>query len=379
MIRTILIFILVLFLAWVSIDYFSIRLPSVVATKKERVDRDNVEAFAPKGMPKGRTNTSLQSSQKDTTLTKLLKKHKFYDALAYYLDNTTEEHTRQMETYLTSLAKQNPSLALEYMQVFWDNVPQSKIWKQMILTHINQDNLKQAIALIMQVKEDYVSESEDKRLATQLREVSLTHIDRLLHQEKYAQLISFLEEMITYDSTDNFYAFRLAQLYIKLDKTDEASLLLEGLKYDEVYAQNVKTLLNSIDNKEEEHYEYAIPLQHYGEHYVVTVFLDGTAFNLLLDTGATFIFIDEDKASMFEVIRDDLVLQTAGNDVHAKLCSILTMKIGNLELSNIQVTIAPFKRDGIDGLLGMNFFKQFTFFINQEENVLYLNPKKISK
>jgi len=375
MIRTILIFILVLFLAWVSIDYFSITLPSVVPTKKEQVDRDKAETSTQKSMPKGTTNVSVQSSQKDETLTKLLKEHKFYDALAYYLDNTTEEHTHQMETFLASLAKQNPTLALEYMQVFWDNVPQSKIWKQMILTHINQDNLQQAIALIMQVKEDYVSESEDKRLATQLREVSLKHIDRLLQQEKYAQLIAFLEEMITYDSTDNFYAFRLAQLYIKLDKTDEASLLLEGLKYDEVYAQNVKTLLNSIDNKEEEHYEYAIPLQHYGEHYVVTVLLDGTAFNLVLDTGATFIFIDEDKASMFEVLRDDLVLQTAGNDVHAKLCSASTMKIGNLELSNIQVTIAPFKRDGIDGLLGMNFFKQFTFFINQEEDILYLNPK----
>jgi len=379
MIRTILIFILVLFLAWVSIDYFSITLPSVGPIKKEKADRDKFEISTRKSMPKDITNETVQSNQKDLTLTQLLKEHKFYDALAYYLDNTTKEHTRQMEIYLASLAKQNPALALEYMKVFWDDVPQSKIWKQIILTYIDQGSLKQAITLIMQVKEDYVSESEDNRLATQLREVSLNHIDKLLQQEKYAQLISFLEEMITYDSTDNFYTFRLAQLYIKLDKTDEASLLLDGLKYDEVYEQKVKTLLSSIDKKEEEHYEYAIPLHHYGEHYVVTVFLDGTAFNLLLDTGATFIFIDEDKASMFEIIRDDLVLQTAGNDVRAKLCSASTMKIGNLELSNIQVTIAPFKRDGIDGLLGMNFFKQFTFFINQEEDILYLNPKKISK
>ena len=375
MIRTILIFILVLFLAWVSIDYFHITLPSAVAIKKQTRDSNKPKIATIKSTPKDITNINIQTTKKDMMLTKLLKENKFYDALAYYLDNTTKEHTRQMEAYLSSLAKKNPSVALEYMKVFWDNVPQSKIWKQMIFAYIEQDNLRQAIVLIMQVKEDYVSENENKRLATQLREVSLKHIDGLLHQEKYAVLIAFLEEMMTYDSTDNFYAFRLAKLYVKLDKTDKASSLLEDLKYDEVYAQNAKKLLDTIDSKEKESYEYTIPLKRYGEHYVVTVYLEGTAFNLLLDTGATFIFIDEDKASMLEVIRDDLVLETAGNDVSAKLCSAATMKIGNLELSNIQVTIAPFKRDGIDGLLGMNFFKKFTFFINQKENVLYLNPK----
>ena len=374
MIRTILIFILVLFLAWISIDYFSITLPSNDPVKKEKSIKEKSKTSATHD-PKDVLFARVQTMQKDTILTQLLKENNFYDALAYYLENSTKENTHQIEVYLSFLAKSNPSLALEYMQVFWDNVPESMIWKQMIVVYLKQDDLVHAIALIMQAKENYISESEDKRLATQLKDVTLQHIEALEKREEYTQLISFLEEMITYDSTDNFYAFRLAQLYMKLDKTDEASLLLEGLKYDEVYAQNVKTLLNSIDKDEEEVYEYAIPLQRYGEHYVANVFLDGTAFNLMLDTGATFIFIDEDRASMLEVVRDDLILETAGNNVNAKLCNASSMTVGNLKLSNIEVTVAPFKRDGIDGLLGMNFFKQFTFFINQEENVLYLNPK----
>jgi len=315
MIRTILIFMLVVFLAWVSVDYMNITMPWDTVIKKEKVYRDKPKITVRNFIPKNVINTPIQTNKKDMTLTKLLKENKFYDALAYYLDNTTKEHTRQMEAYLSSLAKENPSVALEYMKVFWDNVPQSKIWKQMILAYIKQDNLKQAITLIMQVKEDYVSENEDKRLSTQLREVSLKHIEGLSHQEKYAELITFLEEMMTYDSTDNFYTFHLAQLYVKLDKIDKASSLLEELKYDEVYAQNAKKMLETIDSKEKESYEYTIPLKRYGEHYVVTVYLEGTAFNLLLDTGATFIFIDEDKASMLEVIRDDLVLETAGGDV----------------------------------------------------------------
>ena len=162
---------------------------------------------------------------------------------------------------------------------------------------------------------------------------------------------------------------------MKLDKVEEAGFLLDVLQYDEVYAQNVKSLLSSMDTKEDETYEYAIPLQHYGDHYTVNVLLDGNAFNLMLDTGASYILLDAGKANSLEVLRDDLVLQTAGNDISAKLANINTMQMGNLTLSNTRVTIAPFQRNGIDGLLGMNFFKQFRFFINQDEGVLYLHPK----
>jgi len=374
MIRTVLIFIIVVFLAWLSIDYFSITLPTNESTK-QREEPSKEKSSNLLILQKPITTVSLEK-KRSMTLLELLNQHLFYDALSLYLEEGSDIQRKQIEAYLATLAKSNATLALEYMQVFLDNVPESSVLKLMITTHIAQGHLAKAIELIMQAKENYVSESEDKRLYTQLRDVAIQHIEALLQRKEYATLISFLEDMAAYDGTDNFYTFRLAQLYMELDKTDKASILLDELKYDEVYAQNVKTLLNTIDNEEEEAYKYAIPLQKYGDHYTVNVFLNGEAFNLILDTGATFIFVDEEKASMLEVLRDDLILETAGNNVNAKLCNAENMKVGNLELSNIEVTVAAFKRNGIDGLLGMNFFKQFTFFINQDENVLYLNPKE---
>jgi len=373
MIKTILLAVIIIFLAWLSMDYFSITLPSSEPSKQKEKpsEKEPSNVFIPQ---KNIINTDMKKDE-SMTLLQLLAEGRFYDALALYLEAENVTQAKQIETYLAMLAKSDPIRALEYMQVFLDNVPESMVWKLMIETHITQGNLAKAIELIMQAKENYVSDAEEKRLSRQLKDVSVAHIDALMQRKEYAVLITFLEEMISYDGTNNFYAFRLAQLYLELDKTSEASILLEGLQYDDVYAQNVKTLLNAIDKEEEESYKYAIPLQKYGDHYVANVFLDGTAFNLLLDTGATYIFIDEDKASMLEVIRSDLLLQTASNDVQAKLCVASSMRVGNLELNNIQVTTAPFKRDGVDGLLGMNFFKQFTFFINQDENVLYLNPK----
>ncbi|HHD78321.1 MAG TPA: hypothetical protein ENK98_01580 [Epsilonproteobacteria bacterium] len=374
MIRTILIFILVLFLAWISIDYFSITLPLSESTKDVKT---LPKTYVPKVIPSKVIEKKNSDKQVVISLAQLLKNNQFYDALAFYLENSSDTYQKQIESYLVALSQTNPVLALEYRQVFLDNVPESMIFKQIIKTHIAQGNLHKAIELIMQAKENFVSEYEDKQLSIQLKEVALQYIDALMQRKEYALLISFLEEMINYDDTDNFYKFRLAQLYMKLDKVEEASVLLDMLQYDEVYAQNVKSLLNVIDKNEEENYEYAIPLQKYGEHYTVNLSLDNNTFTLLLDTGATYIFLDEDKASMLEVIRDNLILQTAGNDINAKLCKVNHLSIGNLELTNINVTIAPFKREGVDGLLGMNFFKHFSFFINQEESILYLNPRSV--
>lgn len=369
--RIIFIFIIIA-ISWFAGKHFTgSTLPKIEVISSQNVVMENIE----KEVVPIVKETLSKPMVEHTTLKMLLEQNHFDDALTFYLKKNTDKNMKLIEAYLAKLARSNVSLALEYMNIFLENVPQSSVLKLMIKTYISEGNLPKAIELIIQAKENYSSQKEDKRLSTQLREVAIKYIDLLMERKDYAQLISFLEDMIAYDSTDSFYTYRLAQLYMRLEKVEEAGELLEELQYDEVYAQNVKTLLSTIAKEEEESYEYAIPLQKYGEHYTVNVLLDGMAFNLILDTGATYIFIDEDKASMLEVIRDNLVLKTAGNEISAKLCQASTMQTGNLQLSNIKVTIAPFKREGIDGLLGMNFFKQFKFFIDQDANMLYLDSK----
>ncbi len=363
----------------ISIGWFLREYFSTVISPKRAVHPSQNQSFETKSStPTAKIISTHQIIQSDT-LEILLAQNRFSDALDFYLEannENSEAYRVQIENYLIDLVKIDTVKALEYMEVFLDNVPDSNIVKLMIETYIVQSDFPKAIALIIQAKENYSSEQEDKRLSKQLKSTAKKYMNLLSEREAYEEFIAFLEEMIAYDSTDNFYTFRLAQLYIRLDKTPEASLLLDELQYDEVYGQNVKTLLQTIDIEEEgDAYKYTIPLERYGDHFSVKVFLDGSAFNLMLDTGATYIFIDEDQASMLEVLRDDLVLQTAGNEISAKLCQASTMRIGNLQLANIKVTVAPFKRQDIDGLLGMNFLKQFKFLIDQDEGILYLDPK----
>lgn len=384
MIKNSLLLILALLVVWLSKDHFSITLPTY---KSPSTTPSRTETKEHVSKPKGtqalkieKITPSKEHKQKTkvvfNTLADFLKADKFYDALSFYLDNSTVKNQKLLEAYLHILASSHPLRALEYMQVYLDEVPQSAIQKLLVTTYIQTKQYDKAIDKIMETKENYVSESEDKRLSKQLKETSMQYIDSLSSEKEYTKLITFLENMIAYDDSDSFYSFRLAQLYMELDKTAEAAPLLDGLQYDEVYAQKAKSYIQTLDLKPEENpYEYAIPLSKYGSHYVVNVMLDGIDFRLMLDTGASYIYIDSQKASMLPIVNPNLRLQTAGGDVSAELRKASSMRVGDLELSDMKVTTAPFQREGIDGLLGMNFLNKFAFYIDQEANILYLNNK----
>jgi len=320
---------------------------------------------------------STQDNENLITINTFLTDNKFYDALAFYMKFDSPSNKQKIEKYLVKLAKTNPSLALDYMQIFLDEVPESKLWKVMISTRLLQGNYLEVISILKKEKEKALDEESVKKIDTKLKEVSIHYIDDLMQKNEYLPLMTFLEEMLA-NEEDSFYRFKLAKLYMKLDKAQEATELLEELQYDDIYEINAKIMLEklaNIDNVENENYEYAIPLEKYGAHYLVHVVLDDTSFKLILDTGASFIYIDEDKASMLEIVKENVLLKTAGEDVYATLCKADILRVGDLEISNIQVTTAPFKRENADGLLGMNFLNRFSFYIDQKKDILYLNPK----
>jgi len=102
--------------------------------------------------------------------------------------------------------------------------------------------------------------------------------------------------------------------------------------------------------------------------------INQTPLTLLLDTGATYTFIDSDKIPSL-TLEKEILLNTAGGDIIAHIAKADTLSIGDLELKDFKLTVAPFKRQYSDGLLGMNFFNRFDFKINQNSGVLYLGEK----
>jgi len=142
------------------------------------------------------------------------------------------------------------------------------------------------------------------------------------------------------------------------------------------YLEKSQILFNLIKEEMNKNNEYTheIPLTKLGEHFLIDVTINNQALTLLLDTGATLTMIDEAKLnSSLHVIKENIVLNTAGGKIGAKLQEAERFSIEDIELENFQIVSSSFKHNGADGLLGMNFFKKFKFKIDQEEAILYLS------
>ena len=182
--------------------------------------------------------------------------------------------------------------------------------------------------------------------------------------------------MIAQNLENSHYIIALAEIYANLNQYEKSQKLLEEIKYSTTYATKVEMLLRDIEKRkrEREQYSYQIPLEKNASHFIVNLMINNTPLRLLLDTGATYTFIDEEKAPSLNIL-GEVQLNTAGGEITAQLCKADRLVLESIVLRDFEVTVAPFKHENADGLLGMNFFEQFKFMIDQELSILYLSDK----
>ena len=144
------------------------------------------------------------------------------------------------------------------------------------------------------------------------------------------------------------------------------------------YAEQAKILLNLIKEKMDrtDEYTHQLLLKKTGEHFTIVVKINNEPLTLLLDTGATLTMVNEEKlSSSLTIIKEHIVLHTAGGKIDAKLQEANSFSVDNIQLENFQVVSSSFEQENADGLLGMNFFKKFKFKIDQEKAILFLSEK----
>nr|WP_269783420.1 retropepsin-like aspartic protease [Marinibactrum halimedae] len=127
--------------------------------------------------------------------------------------------------------------------------------------------------------------------------------------------------------------------------------------------------------------ERAVPLQQQGDHYVVgAVFDDGQRVNLILDTGASLSVISE---SSFNSLSGTLVtkfirtveMNTAGGVVSAPVYEVEAFAVDEYAVKNMQFAVMSLENmASSDGLLGMNYLREFAFRIDQKNKHLVLAP-----
>ena len=328
------------------------------------------------------SNLTTKKNLVPVTFDSLLNENLFLDVMRLYADANEEEkniYRGTLQSFFEDKIYMNSKEAIvqlnEYLKLEPKNI---QTHLQLVEAYKSLKEYDKALVVLRKLLENSNSAMEQEILNKEIIKNSKIYIDELNKAENFQQLIAFLEEQIEYGLNTAFYTFTLAKHYSNTKKAYPIAIkLLKEIEFDEKYGEKAKALLKKIEiiQTEKANYSYKFPLIKEGEHFLISVIIDEIPLKLLLDTGASYTLIDEDKLSSLTLLEDEITLQTPTGEMHSKLQQAQSFKIEKLELQEFKLVTTSFKQRSADGLLGMNFFKQFKFKIDQEEEMLYLSSK----
>jgi clan AA aspartic protease (TIGR02281 family) len=122
----------------------------------------------------------------------------------------------------------------------------------------------------------------------------------------------------------------------------------------------------------------SVPLKQFGDQYVVEAQLSSNRVALLIDTGASVTAISkhyfENLSNRYKVnYLGRFNIGTAGGNIMAPIYQFRELTINHVTVENLPVVILPMQSiKNADGLLGMNFLREFDFKIDQRQSVMFI-------
>jgi len=324
---------------------------------------------------------SKEIAEHNNSITTLLKNNLFEKALLSYQEtNSTLQpiYYNKILEHLTNIYIESPHKAVKHIEEFQRLNPNDTTLTSLLLASYEKtETYSKAIKIVTKKIETASAEKVDL-LETKLLKLSTDYINKLKKKQNSEKLISFLKQHIELGIQTPFYLYSLAEHYFQVKNHLEATPLLKEIEFDYDYGQQAKELLGKIQNENlnESEYTHQLPLNKFGEHYTIDVSVNEVPLKLLLDTGATLTMIHEDKLPILTTINDNIILNTAGGEITAELKEVERFSTGDIELKKFKIVSGKFEDEHSDGLLGMNFFKQFNFQIDQENTLLNLSKKE---
>ena len=206
-----------------------------------------------------------------------------------------------------------------------------------------------------------------------------------------AQHLAFLRYLIIASPTVMDYQWDLAQVLFGLKQYQEALLVLDLLIYDPVLGQKALALQAKAQRRLAllAAYDLQLPLDRRGKSLIATVRLNGVATaRLIVDTGAEITLLSPDAVAragmdVSNPVRE-IRLVTVSGIVSAPVIEMglalegVSGPNGDTAVEGGAYPVAVYEspsRDGNDGLLGMDVLQGYRFFIDQERQLLLLQPR----
>ncbi|WP_051275243.1 retropepsin-like aspartic protease family protein [Aestuariibacter salexigens] len=235
-----------------------------------------------------------------------------------------------------------------------------------------------------------LSQSQDTQIRQRIITLTDEAIARLSDARAWDVLAMFVEPLVQLDPTERRYILALAQAYGQQSQFTLMENTLASLMPNDHDAQRLREAL--IPKSEEQIVsnrrpvaeitpkprKQGIALTRIGDQFLVNAKLNSSGVTLLIDTGASASAITQQH---FETLpRSErgtfigrFTINTAAGQIVAPMYRMATLSIGRYSVNNTTVMILPLDDLGVaDGLLGMNFLKEFDFRIDQSNALLYL-------
>jgi clan AA aspartic protease (TIGR02281 family) len=251
--------------------------------------------------------------------------------------------------------------------------------------------LSDAIAHYYDLLRNPMTAAQQSEIVLQIEQLSTTTIEQLRRNYSWDILAMFVEPLLQLEPNNRLYILSLAMAYAELFQEGLMENVLGSLDFDDPDAQRIRKIIlaqqftppnDEVDEASTEdtiaNLGRPISLKQFGDQYVVEAKLSSNPVNLLIDTGASVTAISkqyfDDLSNRYKVnYLGRFNIGTAGGSIMARMYQFRELTIHHVTVENLPVVILPIQSmENADGLLGMNFLREFDFKIDQRQSVMFI-------
>jgi clan AA aspartic protease (TIGR02281 family) len=251
--------------------------------------------------------------------------------------------------------------------------------------------LSNAIAHYYDLLRSPMTAAQQSEIELQIEQLSKTTIKQFKRNYSWDILAMFVEPLLQLEPNNRLYILSLAMAYAELFQEGLMENVLASLDFDDPDAQKIRKLILAqkvtVSNNENDALDTAnettnigrpIPLKQFGDQYVVEAKLSSNPVALLIDTGASVTAISKkyfnNLSNRYKVnYLGRFSIGTAGGSIMARMYQFQELTINHVTVQNLPVLVLPMLDiENADGLLGMNFLREFDFKIDQQQSVMLI-------
>ena len=294
------------------------------------------------------------------------------------------EHLEQLVTqHSISSASRIENALSSYLADFYDDID---IILLKVLHQSKQGFYYDALDTLLLAKTYAYTVEQQQQVDTTYHQL-LSAVDKhLIAQNNPTELISlYLHAEVNGLLTDE-NQFRLVTLYLGNDNALQANHYADALKDNPLWEEKITAIMpeqktiETSDDSQNSHTGSTITLTKVAHQFVVDTLLSNVNAPLLIDTGASITTITEAFYSSIKRksnlrFQSKQIFNTANGETTGNIYLADTFSIGEYTLRDVEIAVLDYPSSKYSkGLLGMNVLRNFTFEIDQQNNLLKLSP-----